>query len=73
MVAGNWKMHGSKEMVTELLGGLLSGLEGCGDADVVVFPEAFVPGDGAKQMLGSRYDIAQDEAFVEAFRRNYGL
>ena len=38
MVAGNWKMNGSKAMVSSLLDGLLQGLEEKCGADVVVFP-----------------------------------
>ncbi|MBT8062386.1 MAG: triose-phosphate isomerase [Gammaproteobacteria bacterium] len=38
MVAGNWKMNGSKAMVSSLLDGLLHGLGEQPGADVVVFP-----------------------------------
>lgn len=38
LVAGNWKMHGSKTMVRELLEGLLAGSTADGQADLVVFP-----------------------------------
>lgn len=39
LVAGNWKMHGSREMVTELLQGLASGIDaGLEGVDVVVCP-----------------------------------
>lgn len=38
LVAGNWKMHGSKAMVRELLEGLLAGSNADGKADLVVFP-----------------------------------
>ncbi len=38
LVAGNWKMHGSKAMVRELLEGLLAGSTADGKADLVVFP-----------------------------------
>jgi len=38
LVAGNWKMHGSKTMVRELLEGLLAGSTADGKADLVVFP-----------------------------------
>lgn len=38
LVAGNWKMHGSKAMVRELLEGLLAGSNTDGKADLVVFP-----------------------------------
>jgi triosephosphate isomerase len=38
LVAGNWKMHGSKTMVSELLDGLLAGSTADGNADLAVFP-----------------------------------
>lgn len=38
LVAGNWKMHGSKTMVRSLLEGLLAGSSAQGNADLAVFP-----------------------------------
>ncbi len=38
LVAGNWKMHGSKTMVRALLEGLLAGSSADGKADLAVFP-----------------------------------
>jgi triosephosphate isomerase len=38
LVAGNWKMHGSKSMVRSLLEGLLAGSSADGKADLAVFP-----------------------------------
>ncbi len=38
LVAGNWKMHGSKTMVRALLEGLLAGSSSAGAADLAVFP-----------------------------------
>jgi len=38
LVAGNWKMHGSKSMVRSLLDGLLAGSTADGKADLLVFP-----------------------------------
>ena len=38
LVAGNWKMHGSKTMVRTLLEGLLAGSSKGGNADLLVFP-----------------------------------
>lgn len=38
LVAGNWKMHGSKTMVRSLLEGLLAGSTADGAADLAVFP-----------------------------------
>jgi triosephosphate isomerase len=38
LVAGNWKMHGSRAMVKELLGGLLAGAGSASQVDMAVFP-----------------------------------
>jgi len=38
LVAGNWKMHGSKTMVRSLLEGILAGSAAEGGADLAVFP-----------------------------------
>lgn len=38
LVAGNWKMHGTRESVRELMEGILAGLDEAGAVDVAVFP-----------------------------------
>ena len=38
LVAGNWKMNGSKESIGHLLGGVVSGLAQASDVDVLVCP-----------------------------------
>ena len=38
LLAGNWKMNGSRAMVTELLRGLLAGVKARPDIDLAVFP-----------------------------------
>jgi triosephosphate isomerase len=38
LVAGNWKMHGSRQMVRELLEGLLAGSTAGTEVDMAVFP-----------------------------------
>lgn len=40
LVAGNWKMHGSRDMVAELVNGILQGMQGRDAVDVAVFPPA---------------------------------
>ncbi len=40
LVAGNWKMNGSKESIQALIGGLKAGLSSGADAEVVVCPPA---------------------------------
>ena len=38
LVAGNWKMHGSKAMVAELLGSITAGANADSNVDLAVFP-----------------------------------
>jgi len=38
LVAGNWKMNASQQMVGELLDGLVAGVQAGGNADMAVFP-----------------------------------
>jgi triosephosphate isomerase len=38
LVAGNWKMHGSREMVAMLLAGIKQGAAGMTNIDIAVFP-----------------------------------
>jgi triosephosphate isomerase len=38
LVAGNWKMHGSENMISELLEGLKAGIRSDSPADMAVFP-----------------------------------
>ncbi|HHH35780.1 MAG TPA: triose-phosphate isomerase [Gammaproteobacteria bacterium] len=38
LVAGNWKMHGSRESVASLLEGIKAGMAGLGDVEVAVCP-----------------------------------
>ena len=38
LVAGNWKMHGSRDSVRELMEGILAGLDETGDVEIAVFP-----------------------------------
>ncbi len=61
LVAGNWKMHGSRSQLGELLSALLSGLPERGGADVLVCP-AFVYLQEAATVLGKTqvYLGAQD-------------
>lgn len=40
LVAGNWKMHGSKAMIETLVSGILTGIGNSEHADIAVFPPA---------------------------------
>jgi len=54
LVAGNWKMNGSRAMVSELLGGILDGIAGQEQVDVAVFPPAPYLAQVAEAAAGSR-------------------
>lgn len=51
IVAGNWKMHGSRKQLDALLGGVLAGLQAGNDAEVLVCP-AFVYLQAAAARIG---------------------
>lgn len=53
LVAGNWKMHGSKTMVKSLLDGLLAGSHADGKADLAVFPPFAYLAQAEMQLAGS--------------------
>ncbi len=56
MVAGNWKMHGSQEMVQELLSAIVAGAADGADVDMVVFPP--FPFLGQVQQLAAASPVA---------------
>lgn len=73
LVMGNWKLNGSKEMVTSLLTGLNSELEGVSGVDVAVAPPALfvdlaertLTDLGSKVILGAQNsDIHNSGAFT---------
>jgi triosephosphate isomerase len=53
LVAGNWKMHGSRGMVKELLQGLLAGAANENGADLAVFPPFPYLGEAQALLQGS--------------------
>jgi triosephosphate isomerase len=53
LVAGNWKMNGSRAMVKALLEGLLAGSENESGADLAVFPPFPYLGDAQAMLTGS--------------------
>jgi triosephosphate isomerase len=65
MVAGNWKMHGSKDSIQTLLDGIKQGIAGTGSAEVVVcppyiyIPQAQAALAGTKIMVGAQ-DVAKE-------------
>ena len=53
IVAGNWKMNGSRAMAQELLDGILAGLEREAAADVAVCPPFVLIPAAAEKLRGS--------------------
>ncbi len=53
LVAGNWKMNGSKESIQALVGGLKAGLSSGFSAEVVVCPSAIYISDAKALLEGS--------------------
>ena len=67
LVAGNWKMNGSREGAKKLLDGLIAGSSNLGEVEVVVCPPAILIGDVASQLSDSRISWgAQDVAVAES-------
>ncbi|WP_375751719.1 triose-phosphate isomerase [Vibrio sp. HN007] len=73
VVMGNWKLNGSKEMVTELLKGINAELEGVSGVDVAVAPpalyidlaETIIEKGGNKVILGAQNtDLNNSGAFT---------
>lgn len=66
LVAGNWKMNGSRESINALVKGILNGIDKVKSADVVVCPSyVYIPSvaqliTGSKIGLGAQ-DVAKEE------------
>ena len=61
LVAGNWKMHGSKRHVSDLLSSLRAELQGESDVDVAVVPPFVYVPQASEQLAGSPIAVgAQD-------------
>mgnify|MGYP001817228946 FL=1 len=56
LVAGNWKMHGSQAMVSELLTSLVAGSRDGADVDMAVFPPFPYLGQAQSLLQGSTID-----------------
>lgn len=67
LVAGNWKLNGSRESIQSLVSGLLEGMSHVNDAEVLVCPSFVYISDVAQQLAGSAIQFgAQDVAKEEA-------
>jgi len=66
LVAGNWKLNGSRESIQSLVNGLLNGMSQVNEAEVLVCPSFVYISDVAKQLEGSSIvfggqDVAKEE------------
>jgi len=67
LVAGNWKMHGSRDQAARLVTGLLAQDAGAGAAEVLVCPPFVHLADVGRLLAGSRIALgAQDVCAEEA-------
>lgn len=66
LIAGNWKMHGSRATIRALLTALRDGLDGTDGVDVVVLPPAIYIPDAVRQLDGGPVGVgAQNVADQE--------
>ena len=65
LVAGNWKMHGSRESSAELLGALVRGLEDGVTAEVLVCPPFVYLADAHRALRGSSIRLGAQSLCAE--------
>jgi triosephosphate isomerase len=65
LVAGNWKMNGSREMTVELIRGLAAGLEGGPSGDVAVCPPFVYLAQAAEILAGTGIDLGAQNLCAE--------
>jgi triosephosphate isomerase (TIM) len=66
MVAGNWKMHGSRAFNEALLDELESSLETEWPMDIAVFPPYVYLSDAARRLKDGRIDVGAQDVCAEA-------
>ncbi len=66
LVAGNWKMNGSRESIKALLDGIKSGLDSVGNAGVAVCPPAVYISDVMAQLEGTAVAVGAQNCATEA-------
>jgi triosephosphate isomerase len=65
IVAGNWKMHGSREENARLVAGVIDGVNGC-VAEVLVFPPAVYVAEVARLAAGSPVGVGGQTLCTQA-------
>ncbi|MGH8378251.1 MAG: triose-phosphate isomerase [Gammaproteobacteria bacterium] len=65
LVAGNWKMNGSRESVTRLVGDILAGLDISADTQVLVCPPFVYLADMARLLKGSALLLGAQDVCAE--------
>lgn len=66
LVAGNWKLHGSRALTTELVGAAMRLADGCEAIECLVCPPFVYLGQAVDQAAGSRLDIGAQDVSEEA-------
>jgi triosephosphate isomerase len=66
LVAGNWKMNGSRAATRSLIGGILQGMAQVKTAEVVVCPPALYLAEAAALLAGSRIALGAQNLCAEA-------
>jgi triosephosphate isomerase len=66
LVAGNWKMHGSRAQTRELIDGLIAELGGNSAAEVLVCPPYVYLSEAAQALSGSSVELGAQNIAVEA-------
>ena len=65
LVAGNWKMNGSRESVKELISGVISGAKSLTDVEVVVCPPFIYIADVTAATAGSNVEVGSQDVCTE--------
>ena len=65
IVAGNWKMHGSREENARLVAGVIDGVNGC-PAEILVFPPAVYVAEVARLAAGSPVGVGGQTLCTQA-------
>jgi len=65
LVAGNWKMNGSRESVKELINGVVEGAKSLTGVEVAVCPPAIYIADVTAVTVGSSVEVGSQDACTE--------
>lgn len=66
LIAGNWKMHGSRELVQNLIQGIKQGAGAYPDVDILVFPTFVHLSEASDLLLGSSIALGAQNMYLGA-------